>query len=232
MNPVKHGQETPFYERLRQDYDPPSMWGLDQVPIEAKQAFSQGLFQYIEDDAHGFWLPPEDLDGHSDPGVFAYSVACRFSELSKLGDLGISSPIEWRLAGALLWVRCDWAGYPKVDPYGGPDQAPRGQLHSDELAFFISPQAPIAGFRVDFLMWFILGKSVAGVAVECDGHAFHEKTKQQASRDKARDRAILAAGYPTVRFSGSDIHSSAKSCADEVQSILCGTLDRMRKEVG
>lgn len=45
----------------------------------------------------------------------------------------------------------------------------------------------------------------AAVAVELDGHDFHERTKEQASRDKKRDRSLLSKGWTTIRFTGSDV---------------------------
>ena len=56
----------------------------------------------------------------------------------------------------------------------------------------------------------------SGFIVECDGHAFHEKTKEQAARDKQRDRWFLSQGYPTMRFTGSEIFNQVGRCADEV----------------
>ena len=44
------------------------------------------------------------------------------------------------------------------------------------------------------------------LAVECDGHDFHDRTKERASRDRARDRRLQAAGITVFRFTGSDIH--------------------------
>jgi hypothetical protein len=43
------------------------------------------------------------------------------------------------------------------------------------------------------------------VAVECDGHDYHERTKEQAQRDKARDRALQSIGWRVARFTGSEI---------------------------
>lgn len=43
------------------------------------------------------------------------------------------------------------------------------------------------------------------IVIECDGHDFHEKTKEQASRDKRRDREFQTAGFIVLRYSGSDI---------------------------
>lgn len=49
--------------------------------------------------------------------------------------------------------------------------------------------------------------------IECDGHAFHERTKEQAARDRARDRAAQTAGYLMLRYTGSEIYRDPLGCA-------------------
>lgn len=78
----------------------------------------------------------------------------------------------------------------------------------------LKSQVEVAGYRVDLAL---TGQHVA-VAIECDGHDFHEKTKEQAARDKARDRAITAAGYSVMRFTGSEIWRDPFACAEEAIS--------------
>ncbi len=51
--------------------------------------------------------------------------------------------------------------------------------------------------------------------LECDGHDFHEKTKEQAAKDKRRDRELQHLGYRVFRFTGSEIHNDAIACAIE-----------------
>lgn len=41
--------------------------------------------------------------------------------------------------------------------------------------------------------------------VECDSHDFYERTKEQASKDKERDRALQSVSFLVFRFSGADI---------------------------
>lgn len=48
------------------------------------------------------------------------------------------------------------------------------------------------------------------LAIECDGHDFHEKTKEQARRDKSRDRLLMANGIHTIRFTGSEVFRRAQ----------------------
>lgn len=57
------------------------------------------------------------------------------------------------------------------------------------------------------------------LAVELDGHDFHERTKEQAQRDKARDRALAAAGYRVLRFTGSEVWRDAGNCVDELLKV-------------
>lgn len=85
---------------------------------------------------------------------------------------------------------------------------------SDDTA--IEPQQWIGRDRVDFLISFD-GHSLA---IEADGHDFHEKTKVQAQHDKARDRRLLLAGYPVVRFTGQEIYADPYLAAAEALDIL------------
>lgn len=54
--------------------------------------------------------------------------------------------------------------------------------------------AHVAGYEVDF--W-IIGTPVV---LECDGWEFHAKTRRQQESDNARDAAVAAQGYITIRF--------------------------------
>lgn len=94
------------------------------------------------------------------------------------------------------------------------------------FTLLVEPQKVIecygASYRVDFL--FTLYRFNSGgkprlwgnTIVEIDGHDFHEKTKVQASRDKKRDRDLLAEGYVTMRYSGSDVFNGPMQCVEEV----------------
>lgn len=101
--------------------------------------------------------------------------------------------------------------------------APWFVLESDFL--FIQPT--ICGCRVDFaiLRWKWNGEAVVRsplVIVECDGHDFHERTKDQAQRDRARDRAFQECGYLIMRFTGSEIWKDAAKCVKQVDRVLNG----------
>lgn len=70
-------------------------------------------------------------------------------------------------------------------------------------------QVKIGRYRADFLVRFNVKKDrLVWVAVECDGHDFHNITKEQAERDRARDRYFQEQGIAIFRFTGSEIWRS------------------------
>lgn len=90
----------------------------------------------------------------------------------------------------------------------------------------IYTQAPVGSYRVDILIVSTFsdgGKfTPIKIVVECDGHDFHERTKAQASKDKARDRELQAGGMRVFRFTGSEIWGAPNKCAREVcLALLC-----------
>lgn len=92
--------------------------------------------------------------------------------------------------------------------------------NSNAFTLVAAPQVRALGYVCDFVV-FIEQVSRLAVCVECDGHEWHERTQQQASYDRARDRQLLARlGLPTVRFTGSDIHRDAEACAAELVEIV------------
>lgn len=72
-------------------------------------------------------------------------------------------------------------------------------------------QFPIGKYKADFLVYSESGKGDK-IVIECDGHDFHEKTKEQAQRDKKRDRDMQIAGYKVYRFTGSEIYRTRGQC--------------------
>jgi len=102
-------------------------------------------------------------------------------------------------------------------------------LHGHEKPIFeVEQQVVVRNFRLDFLVSYSLHGKKWSVAVECDGHDYHERTKEQAKRDKSRDRILAIDGIQTLRFTGSEIVSRPDLCAEQVLDYLTGT---MRREV-
>lgn len=102
--------------------------------------------------------------------------------------------------------------------------------HVDPLAFefVLKCQHKIGKHRVDFLASWSFDDPASKrqkIIVECDGHNFHERTKEQAQRDRAKDREWQNAGYRVFRFTGSEIYRDAFACATEVFEALCAISD-------
>lgn len=110
------------------------------------------------------------------------------------------------------------------------------RLPSQSLCHYtLTPQYKLGtaagNYRADFYIEFCnynkdfmpLG-DVKKLVVECDGHDFHERTKAQSAKDKKRDRAMQAAGYYILRFTGSEIYRDPNSCVDEIRDFMHATL--------
>ena len=93
-----------------------------------------------------------------------------------------------------------------------------------DLKNVCAQQVKVGSYKVDFLFAAQMSDNepFCLIAVECDGHQFHEKTKQQAARDKARDRELMSYGVKVFRFAGSEIWKDPGACADEVLVHLWG----------
>jgi very-short-patch-repair endonuclease len=79
---------------------------------------------------------------------------------------------------------------------------------------------PIGPYRADFAL-----VSLGGfIAVECDGHNFHDRTPDQAAHDRKRDRFFAMRGWLTLRFTGREIRRDAAACVAEVFEV-CGEMD-------
>lgn len=110
---------------------------------------------------------------------------------------------------------------------------PDTRLQKDYMeSFVVRPQFQIGSYRVDFLIhaydflasgwdddecWFPYHETHwRSLVVECDGHDFHERTKEQAARDRKRDRELSLKGYDVFRFTGSEIWRDPIKCAEDV----------------
>lgn len=85
---------------------------------------------------------------------------------------------------------------------------------------YVYPQITIGEYRVDFYLVHVDQEEGSPLIVECDGHDFHEKTKEQARRDKARDRYLVSQGYRVLRYTGSEIYNNPEGVAHEILSVL------------
>jgi hypothetical protein len=116
-----------------------------------------------------------------------------------------------------------------------------GRSRYCDLWFALAPQCKIGPYRVDALLFVAFGSAFAKggtplselcMVIECDGHDFHERTKQQAAHDRMRDRWFTARGYKVMRFTGSEIFRDASKCAREVHAMVEAWADEQRRAAG
>jgi very-short-patch-repair endonuclease len=85
----------------------------------------------------------------------------------------------------------------------------------------IAPQYQLSGYLLDFaIVCLDFDSNLIRLNVEADGHDWHERTKEQASRDRLRDRDLLTRGWPTMRFTGSEIWKSPEDCVGQINQYL------------
>jgi very-short-patch-repair endonuclease len=58
------------------------------------------------------------------------------------------------------------------------------------------------------------------VVVECDGHHFHERTPEQASKDRRRIRNLHRLGIPVYPFTGTDVVRTSEESAQEIAEFI------------
>jgi very-short-patch-repair endonuclease len=111
---------------------------------------------------------------------------------------------EYALDDAVLWER-------RAHKYFG------SVMMRTELA----AQFQIENYRCDFVIWHNHPNgTITKIVVECDGHDFHERTKEQAQRDRSRDRALTARAWRVLRFTGAELYRDSEACVAEVVAII------------
>lgn len=137
----------------------------------------------------------------------------------------IKSPIEQAFYLA-------WENSGNIYPLQRRVQRMIDQYVHGEIVAFYSQHKVIIGtkkYYLDFLLGICLpNNKTINIAVECDGHEFHEKTKTQARHDKQRERALIKEGYTVVRFTGSEIYADPHKCADELYDVAINLINQFK----
>lgn len=121
----------------------------------------------------------------------------------------MESPIEGLFLEALVMNHfMAGVGFPHIDNVVSKTNDP---------VFGIKTQHKVGKYRADFLLVSWDGRCVL---VECDGHNFHERTKEQAARDRKKDRTLQADGFVILRYTGSEIWADPMTCAADASRTL------------
>ena len=128
-----------------------------------------------------------------------------------LGDLASESPLESMLLESFFA-----SGF--FDRLAVPSDVVVG---SGPLALLLQ-QVTVPGLDKRYRLDFAIMNAADGLflAVEVDGHQFHEATPHQAQSDRSRDRKLTAAGWQVLRFTGSEVFRDAGACVREALEIL------------
>jgi very-short-patch-repair endonuclease len=150
----------------------------------------------------------------------------QYSCTEAVGDTEIE-----RLFFMALYMRCRYGMTEFSDLLVAKDEKHEAScMAADEGIFphcsarlIIRPQVKILDRRVDFLIhafdWRDADETKwvwRKLIVECDGHNFHERTKEQAAKDRAKDRRAVLDGIDCFRFTGSELWRDPWGCAEQV----------------
>jgi very-short-patch-repair endonuclease len=133
-------------------------------------------------------------------------------------ETDLDSPIEWQLFAFLLLC---W------DSHGHLFEVNVPRPVWGDTGTYLDTQESVGPYRVDFMVTVKNFDKVERVAIECDGHNFHEKTKEQAAHDKKRDRYLVADGITVLRFTGSEIYADPWACCKEVMKVVGACRERV-----
>jgi very-short-patch-repair endonuclease len=96
--------------------------------------------------------------------------------------------------------------------------------HAGSDTYLLLPQFPWNGYRIDWVLKIPKLKQPY-LFIECDGHDFHERTKEQAERDRSKDRLVQLYGVPILRFTGREIYRDATACVAQVLNFIKARTD-------
>jgi very-short-patch-repair endonuclease len=149
--------------------------------------------------------------------------------MRKRGIDRCESPIERNLFLALQ----EHTGFSTTPP--DTERHPYEGLWWEGWLMVLLVQPTVGKYRPDFIVAPVgPDRDSWTLVVEADGHAFHEKSKTQAARDKKRDRFFQQLGWHVLHFTGSEISRDSRACAIEIAELALKlqreVMDRAFKE--
>lgn len=97
------------------------------------------------------------------------------------------------------------------------------EIPKDYLDILTLPQYPISYENHEYYADFMIilenindSRKSVDLIIECDGHDFHERTKEQVKHDNERTLILKKHGEDVLRFSGSQIYNEPVKCANDV----------------
>lgn len=180
------------------DYDD----GLDADGIPLEDGSWRQPFRRGDESCHGD-AAPEAIS------AFFPRMLERAENFAKIGD-ATDSPIEDMLGAALLMASRS---------IGFDLKLCKGRPAPDLGGYVLVPQARWGIYRSDWAIISIVTKMA--LLIECDGKDFHS-SPEQIAHDRTKDQAAHDRGYLTMRFTGSEINSSADEIARRILAVVIG----------
>lgn len=169
---------------------------IQKIAQAAAEAAADEVFSSFEDSPYG-----ESPIEH----IFHAALAAYVNYVSGCSDLS-------------LWYMKK--GTRPEDRVGEPDCEFVNEQFSSVV--WVGSQTPVGSYKADFTLtirsW--RDEKWRTLVIECDGHDFHERTKQQAAHDRSRDRWMIENGYTVFRFTGSELYRDPIKCAAQAFDML------------
>lgn len=164
-----------------------------------------------------FYTEDFEIKNYLDPKTYwGYRGNCDdYNMMLQESVIGCESPIE-----QMLSIELERANISRIEEYNP-------FITVSPIYKNYNIECEDAKYRVDFM--FMVGyvnqgekglNEVVKFVIECDGHEFHQKTKEQVEYDNCRQRALQKAGYEVIRFSGTEIWHKPYKCALEVKNLI------------
>jgi very-short-patch-repair endonuclease len=174
-------------------------------------AIQEELAKVINAGEHDYWFP--------------MAMERRYWILKACG--ACESPIEARFLSAFAWQKMPVFFNPGIFcdlPFLDRAYQFRYEAAVEQGLDFVvlRQQEQVGDYRADFLIRarFHDRPMQDLLVIECDGHQFHERTKEQAQRDRERDRKLQQMGLRVFRYTGSELWRDSAKCAAEVADYL------------
>ena len=122
----------------------------------------------------------------------------------------LQSPLERKLFLALKkeYVRFD-TQYPLN--WQGENISIKGKTYNDPKNNF-KEVLTVADFYIE--------KRGVKLCVYTDGHTYHERTEEQAQRDKRIDRKLQELGFQVLRYTGKDVNENTSKIVTEIKKWI------------
>lgn len=160
-----------------------------------------------------------------------YIILPSFEWADNIGKIkDIKSPIEKLMYSILLNCNNGYVNFVSLSDL----------IYPFWFSTYINIQYEIGKYNVDFMLETSISNkekpyketNISKIVIECDGHEFHEKTKEQAKNDKSRDRYLVSQGYKVLHYTGSEIYNNFDSIREEITNMVSDDVLNFSKSKG